>query len=124
VLQVDFWAKVKVGTVLAAAVALAVVGMRWALVRQPVQQPQASPAIRASVGPPSERLTLQGIKGKQYLAFTPDSKRLLWANGDGLVKVWDPTTGKELAAFKGRGNSGSRPAVFLMTGRRRSSSSS
>jgi WD40 repeat protein len=30
------------------------------------------------------------------VVFTPDGKALLTASGDGVIRVWDPATGKEL----------------------------
>jgi RNA polymerase sigma factor (sigma-70 family) len=115
-LQSQFWAKVKVYVGVAAAVALVMVAMRVALVGEAVQSRSGLAASRVSVEPPSERLTIQGSKGMQYLAFTPDSRRLLWANGDGLVKVWDAATGKELAGFTGRPNPPAVPIAFAPDG--------
>jgi WD40 repeat protein len=35
------------------------------------------------------------------VAFSPDGKRIVSTAGDGTVKEWDATSGRELLAFKG-----------------------
>jgi WD40 repeat protein len=39
--------------------------------------------------------------GVSYLAFTPDGKAVLTASQDGIVRLWERDTGKELRRFQG-----------------------
>ncbi len=48
----------------------------------------------------SERLTLRGHAGEVYgVAFSPDGKTLVSSGEDGTIRVWEPTTGKQLHIF-------------------------
>ncbi len=67
----------------------------------------ASPR-RADNKPPSDspnwsaehQWTLRHDEGVYALAFSPDGKQLLTADGGGTVRLWDPSTGRELERFK------------------------
>ena len=61
--------------------------------RQPTRRPK--PATSAL-------LTLDGPRDCVYcIAFDPDGDRVAAASKDGLVKVWDAHTGKDVAVCKG-----------------------
>ena len=50
----------------------------------------------------SGHITLKGHAGFVLsVAFSPDGKRIASAGGDGMVKVWDSTTGEERLTLKG-----------------------
>ncbi len=52
-----------------------------------------------------ERLTLTGHKGEVYgVAFSPDGRILASAAEDGLIKLWEPASGKELRSISAHGN--------------------
>jgi WD40 repeat protein len=44
--------------------------------------------------------TITAGKGRVHLAFCPDGKALAVSSGDSL-KLYDPATGKQVAAFRG-----------------------
>jgi len=47
-------------------------------------------------------VTCYGHTGEVYdVAFTPDGKRVTSASGDGKIKIWDSTTGRELTTLEG-----------------------
>ena len=53
-------------------------------------------------GPARRLATLKGHTGEvSSVAFAPDGKTLATGSWDQTVKVWDITTGKELATLKG-----------------------
>ena len=64
-----------------------------------------------------ELITISGRVGKN-LVYSPDGKQLLintWDNNDnGLIKIFDPDTGRELRSF----NNGDRAVAFSPDGRR------
>jgi WD40 repeat protein/tRNA A-37 threonylcarbamoyl transferase component Bud32 len=41
------------------------------------------------------------VPGGFAVAFSPDGKRFTASSSDGVIRVWDATTGKELAAYRG-----------------------
>jgi WD40 repeat protein len=57
----------------------------------------------AAVGTPSPKGVSQLHHGGfvSALAFTADGKTLLSASGDGLIRLWDPATGKERRRLQG-----------------------
>src|SRR5262249_13242054 len=50
--------------------------------------------------PPAPRFPSQYNRFSRC-AFSPDNKSLAQSDADGVVRLWDLATGKELAAFKG-----------------------
>jgi eukaryotic-like serine/threonine-protein kinase len=53
----------------------------------------------------SERLNLTGHRGQVYaVAYAPDGRELASGAEDGLVKLWDPDIGRELATLTGHRN--------------------
>jgi WD40 repeat protein len=66
----------------------------------------------------AERVALAAHpRGFGVLAFSPDSRRLLTAGGDGLVRIWDAWTGELLRTFAEHGGA-VRAAVFSPDGKR------
>jgi WD40 repeat protein len=59
----------------------------------------------------SELFDLQGHSGINGLAFTPDGRRLATAGQEGVVKVWDAHTGKELMSLSAKGRAVASVAV-------------
>jgi pentatricopeptide repeat protein len=55
------------------------------------------------------------------LSWSPDGRRLASASVDGPIKIWDPTTGRELATLRGQGGYWTRVA-WSPDGRRLASS--
>src|SRR5262249_42401463 len=58
------------------------------LLQPPTRGPRAPPLIK-------------GGRRTHALAFAPDGTRLAWAGDDGLVQVWDTTTGDVLHTLTG-----------------------
>ncbi|HEV3261686.1 MAG TPA: WD40 repeat domain-containing protein [Gemmataceae bacterium] len=54
----------------------------------------------AAVAQGRERMTLRGLEGAIYLAFSPDGKLLAGRDIEGTIKVWNLATGKQRAALK------------------------
>jgi RNA polymerase sigma factor (sigma-70 family) len=57
----------------------------------------------APAAPWAEVSRLQGHKGVVAVAFSPDAKLVATGGTDGLVKMWDAASGKEVRAFRGDG---------------------
>jgi WD40 repeat protein len=47
------------------------------------------------------RLYSGGLRSRNSVSFSPDGKRLVSANGDDTVQVWDAETGREILILKG-----------------------
>jgi WD40 repeat protein/tRNA A-37 threonylcarbamoyl transferase component Bud32 len=54
--------------------------------------------------------------GAQWIAFTPDSRRIAAPGADGAVGIWDPATGRRLARLE-IGKAGVADALFARSGR-------
>ena len=66
----------------------------------------------------AERVAFQAHpRGLGVLAFSPDSKRVLTAGSDGMVRIWDAWSGKQLLEFAAHGAT-VRAAVFSPDGNR------
>ncbi len=71
----------------------------------------------------ADRLTLRGHAGQvSSLAFSPDGKRVASGGAGGVIKLWDPATGREVLTL--RGHTGIvRKLAFRPDGRRLASAS-
>jgi WD40 repeat protein len=69
-------------------------------------------------GKPVHTLGMPKPTGAYSLTFSPDGRLLAGGGGDGLVRLWDPASGKELTAFAGQGpdSSGTLPGQNNYTG--------
>jgi RNA polymerase sigma factor (sigma-70 family) len=75
----------------------------WAMqTSPPPQKPMANPAADA---PRPE--VLRHPSAVRHVAFSPDGKQIATATEDGIVRIWDAATGKEVRRLEGkRGSSG------------------
>ena len=61
--------------------------------------------------------TFQGhSKAVNHVAFGPDGKRLVSASDDATVRLWDPSSGKELRTLRGHGEYAVRAVAFSPDG--------
>jgi WD40 repeat protein len=63
---------------------------------------EAGKALQQALQASRLQLTLSGHNGPVYdVAFNPDGTRLITTGADGLIKVWDIVTGRELQTLSG-----------------------
>ena len=65
---------------------------------------QAEEALHQAIPASRIQLTLRGHSGPvRFVAYSPDGSRLATSSSDGTARLWDMTTGREIAVMAGQG---------------------